>query len=154
MAMVSLVMMLALFSKTSTVSADLATDRKECTDQLMTLATCLNYVSGTAKMPTPDCCGGLKQVLSKSPKCLCILIKDHDDPSLGLKIDPELAMNLPASCHNAPANISQCASTNHLLFIFLVAYLHAFFQLNKDFHDVYEKSETWVLVKTVQRFSN
>ena len=63
---------------------DVASDQAECTNQLVGLATCLPYVQGGAKAPTPDCCTGLKEVLSKSPKCLCVLIKDGDDPQLGI----------------------------------------------------------------------
>ncbi|KAI4317505.1 hypothetical protein L6164_025369 [Bauhinia variegata] len=86
---------------------DLAKDRTECADQLIGLATCLPYVSAQAKAPTIDCCSGLKQVLDKSRKCLCILIKDHDDPNLGFKINATLAMQLPNACH-APINITEC----------------------------------------------
>lgn len=89
------------------VRSDTAKDRAECADQLVGLAPCLPYVSGDAKLPTPDCCTGLKEVVEKSKKCLCILVKDRDDPSLGFKINATLALGLPDKCH-APANISQC----------------------------------------------
>ena len=91
------------------VTSDLAQDRAECADQLVGLATCLPYVGGEAKTPTIDCCTGLKQVLDKSKKCLCILIKDRDDPKLGLKINATLAVRLPSTCHS-PANLTECIS--------------------------------------------
>ncbi|KAF9621113.1 hypothetical protein IFM89_016607 [Coptis chinensis] len=94
-------------------SDDLSKDRDECANQLIGLATCLPYVGGTAKTPTPDCCTGLKQVLAKSKKCLCVLVKDRDDPQLGLKINATLALGLPAKC-NAAANVSACPSLLHL----------------------------------------
>ncbi|KAK9273419.1 hypothetical protein L1049_018229 [Liquidambar formosana] len=94
-------------------SSDIAQDKTECADQLVGLATCLPYVGGDSKAPTLDCCTGLKQVLNKSKKCLCILVKDRNDPSLGLKINATLALNLPTACH-APANISECPSLLHL----------------------------------------
>lgn len=94
-------------------SSDLAKDREECADQLVGLATCLPYVGGDAKAPTIDCCTGLKQVLSRSKKCLCILVKDRDDPNLGLKINATLALGLPAACHS-PANVSDCPALLHL----------------------------------------
>ncbi|XP_052186808.1 non-specific lipid transfer protein GPI-anchored 14-like [Diospyros lotus] len=87
--------------------ADLEKDRQECADQLLGLATCLPYVGGDAKTPTIDCCSGLKQVLHTGKKCLCILVKDRNDPNLGLKINATLALSLPAACH-APTNISEC----------------------------------------------
>ncbi|KAK2641428.1 hypothetical protein Ddye_023191 [Dipteronia dyeriana] len=94
-------------------TSDVNQDRSECADQLVGLATCLPYVGGDAKVPTIDCCTGLKQVMEKSKKCLCILIKDRDDPTLGLKINATLAASLPSACH-APANISECISILHL----------------------------------------
>lgn len=90
--------------------ANIDKDKEECANQLVGLATCLPYVSGGAKAPTPDCCTGLKEVLDKSKKCLCVLVKDRDDPSLGLKINATLALSLPTLCH-APvnaANVSMC----------------------------------------------
>ncbi|XP_010934252.1 non-specific lipid transfer protein GPI-anchored 14 [Elaeis guineensis] len=91
----------------SFASSDFASDRAECADQLTGLATCLTYVENRASAPTPDCCSGLKQVLAKSRKCLCVLIKDRDNPSLGVKINVTTAMALPTVCH-ASANISEC----------------------------------------------
>jgi len=82
-------------------------DSEECAEQLVGLATCLPYVGGDAKAPTPDCCNGLKQVLKDNKKCLCVIIKDRNDPELGLKINATLALSLPSVCH-APANVSQC----------------------------------------------
>ncbi|KVH89334.1 Bifunctional inhibitor/plant lipid transfer protein/seed storage helical domain-containing protein [Cynara cardunculus var. scolymus] len=87
-------------------------DKEECTEQLVGLATCLPYVGGNAKSPTPDCCSGLKQVLNTNKKCLCVVIKDRNDPDLGLTINVTLALGLPTVCH-APANVSKCpASAN------------------------------------------
>ena len=54
--------------------ADAANDREECALQLVGLATCLPYVGGQAKAPTPDYCTGLKQVLKDNKKCLCVII--------------------------------------------------------------------------------
>uniref|UniRef100_J3MJ99 Bifunctional inhibitor/plant lipid transfer protein/seed storage helical domain-containing protein n=2 Tax=Oryza brachyantha TaxID=4533 RepID=J3MJ99_ORYBR len=88
-------------------SADFAADRAECSDKLVALATCLTFVQDEAAAPTPDCCAGLRTVLQASRKCLCVLIKDRDDPNLNLKINVTKALSLPSLC-NAPANISDC----------------------------------------------
>ncbi|KDP20375.1 hypothetical protein JCGZ_05258 [Jatropha curcas] len=88
-------------------------DREECAEQLVGLATCLPYVGATSKSPTPDCCNGLKQVLRDNKKCLCVIIKDRNDPDLGLKINVTLALGLPSVCH-ATANVSQCPALLHL----------------------------------------
>lgn len=93
----------------TSVNSDINQDRAKCANQLVGLATCLPYVSGDSKSsaPTVDCCAGLKQVLKNSKECLCLLVKDRNDPSLGLKINATLALSLPEKCH-APANVSDC----------------------------------------------
>ncbi|KAI3444922.1 hypothetical protein Pfo_001587 [Paulownia fortunei] len=94
-------------------TSDNSKDREECAESLVGLATCLPYVGGTAKAPTPDCCSGLKQVLKTKKKCLCVIIKDRNDPDLGLNVNLTLALGLPQVC-NAPANISQCPALLNL----------------------------------------
>ncbi|KAL4283317.1 hypothetical protein GQ457_16G027180 [Hibiscus cannabinus] len=94
-------------------TSDINQDKTECADQLVGLAPCLPYVGGEAKTPTIDCCGGLKQVLDKSRKCLCVLIKDRNDPDLGLNINASLAVTLPNTCH-APVNMTDCITLLHL----------------------------------------
>ncbi|KAI3709794.1 hypothetical protein L2E82_39560 [Cichorium intybus] len=89
-------------------------DKEECTEQLVGLATCLPYVGGNAKSPTPDCCNGLKQVLNTNKKCLCVVIKDRNDPDLGLTINVTLALGLPTVC-KAPANVTKCPELLHLV---------------------------------------
>ncbi|PKA58265.1 putative GPI-anchored protein [Apostasia shenzhenica] len=97
----------ALLMAAPAARSDLAKDKQECANQLVGLATCLVYVQGSAAAPTPDCCSGLKEVLAKSPKCLCLLIRDRNDPDLGIAINLTRALSLPDSCH-AAANISRC----------------------------------------------
>ncbi|KAK1281624.1 hypothetical protein QJS10_CPB22g01195 [Acorus calamus] len=108
-----LVIILCFFCLSNLTFSDLASDRKECTQQLIGLSTCLNYIEGKAKTPPPDCCDGMKTVVQKSRKCLCVLVRDRNDPGLGFKIDPNLALSLPSIC-NAPANISECPTLLHL----------------------------------------
>ncbi|KAF7137933.1 hypothetical protein RHSIM_Rhsim07G0049400 [Rhododendron simsii] len=97
----------------SCANSDAAKDREECTQQLVGLSTCLPYVGGNAKAPTPDCCSGLKQVLKTNKKCLCVIIRDRNDPELGLTINVTLALGLPSIC-NAPANVSLCPALLHM----------------------------------------
>ncbi|RRT32010.1 hypothetical protein B296_00052629 [Ensete ventricosum] len=92
-----------------TVRSDFASDRAECAGQLIGLATCLTYIQGSAKAPTADCCSGLKQVVTKSLKCLCVLIRNKDNPNLGFKINVTRALLLPSNC-DAPAQVTDCPS--------------------------------------------
>ncbi|XP_020228102.1 protein YLS3 [Cajanus cajan] len=93
---------------------DTSKDKEECTQQLAGLSPCLPYVAGQAKAPAPDCCSGLKQVLKNNKKCLCLIIKDRNDPDLGaLQINATLALNLPTAC-NSPVNVSKCPELLHM----------------------------------------
>ncbi|WVZ24116.1 hypothetical protein V8G54_002660, partial [Vigna mungo] len=94
-------------------TSDINQDKADCTDKLVGLAGCLPYVGGGASAPTMDCCSGLKQVIDKNKRCLCVLIKDRDDPSLGLTINVTLALKLPDVC-KTPTNITQCVDLLHL----------------------------------------
>ncbi|KAK9156605.1 hypothetical protein Scep_003179 [Stephania cephalantha] len=102
-----LVMLILVLVMGFVSSADYAEDRKECTSQLIGLATCLPYVGGSAKAPTPECCKGLETVLSMSKKCLCVLVKDRNDPNIGFKINSTLALKLPSICKSA-ISIADC----------------------------------------------
>ena len=83
-------------------------DKTECADKLVALAACLNYVGGKTASPPPDCCVGLTTVVEKSPRCLCILIKDRNEPKLGdFKVNATLALNLPSVC-SVPLNVTTC----------------------------------------------
>ncbi|CAB4267973.1 unnamed protein product [Prunus armeniaca] len=110
---VVLVLLLIISISLGMAAADSAKDRDECTQQLVGMATCLPYVQGQAKSPTPDCCSGLKQVLNSNKKCLCVIIKDRNDPELGLQINVTLALGLPSVCQ-VPANVSKCPELLHL----------------------------------------
>ncbi|KAI9116264.1 hypothetical protein K1719_012431 [Acacia pycnantha] len=93
---------------------DSSKEKEECTEQVAGLATCLPYVGGQAKSPTPDCCTGLKQLLNNNSKCLCVIIKDRNDPDIGsLRINITLAISLPNVC-NAPSNVSKCPELLHM----------------------------------------
>ncbi|KAI3915331.1 hypothetical protein MKX01_035590 [Papaver californicum] len=105
--------MLMMVLSMSFVKSDIEKDKEECATQLVGIATCLPYVSGTGKTPTPDCCTGLKQVIKISLKCLCVLIKDRNDPSLGLKFNTTLALGLPSIC-KTNSKISECPALLHL----------------------------------------
>lgn len=116
-----LVLCLLLLFQSDFGGSDLAQDRAECANKLVRLSGCLTYVSGEAKTPTLDCCDGFKDVLEKSDKCICLLIKDRNDPNLGLTINATLAVMLPSICH-VPANITKCIGEYLFCFIYKTFY--------------------------------
>ncbi|CAK9172279.1 unnamed protein product [Ilex paraguariensis] len=90
-----------------TVVATMEEDEKDCADQLTNLASCIPFVSGDAKKPTPECCEDTKKVRAAKPKCLCVLIKESTDSSMGLPVNTTLALQMPAAC-NIDAKVSDC----------------------------------------------
>ncbi|CAN0873773.1 Non-specific lipid transfer protein GPI-anchored 14, partial [Linum grandiflorum] len=118
MTMMILVMVVVLDCRDAAAAASSSSSEKEigeCAEQLAGLATCLPYVGGTSKSPTKDCCGGLEDLLKSNKKCLCVVIKDRDDPQLGLHIDLSLAISLPSACNISPSpNISKCPELLHM----------------------------------------
>ncbi|KAL3586530.1 hypothetical protein D5086_013397 [Populus alba] len=108
--MVSTILVLMMFTS---VFSDLAADKRECNEQLASLSACLPFVGGDTKAPTPICCSGLRQEINKTEKCLCLIVKDRNEPDLGFKINATLALSLPSICH-APANVSACPEMLHL----------------------------------------
>ncbi|EEF47016.1 lipid binding protein, putative [Ricinus communis] len=93
--------------------ASLQQDEQDCADQLTNLASCIPYVSGTAKNPTPQCCQDTQKVKASKPKCLCVLIKESTDPSMGLPVNTTLALHMPSAC-NIDAEVSDCPSILNL----------------------------------------
>ncbi|XP_039130222.1 non-specific lipid transfer protein GPI-anchored 6-like [Dioscorea cayenensis subsp. rotundata] len=92
-------------------TCDFAEDRAECADKLVGLSACLTYVQASggamAPKPTPECCSGFNEVVTKSLKCVCVLIKDRNAPGLGFKVDVQRALTLPPKC-NVLTNVSDC----------------------------------------------
>ncbi|EPS62245.1 non-specific lipid-transfer protein, partial [Genlisea aurea] len=94
---------------------DISVDRAKCADTLGGVITCLPYVSDQAKSPTKDCCSGFQTVLQESPQCICLLIKDRNDPGLGLQIDVPRAMSLPQICKiHTNQTVGDCPAILHL----------------------------------------
>ncbi|XVF55964.1 hypothetical protein PTKIN_Ptkin06aG0078000 [Pterospermum kingtungense] len=97
----------------SCVSSDLAKDKRECSNQLASLSTCIPFVGGRTKVPEPTCCTNIKKEINQTRKCLCLLVADRNDPDLGFKVNATLALTLPLLCH-APSNASECSELLHL----------------------------------------
>lgn len=82
-----LVLATALMLIINHAMGDSAEEKQKCAAQLTGIATCLPYLGGNAKTPTTDCCGGLVQAIKDNKKCICLIIKDRDDPDLGLSLE-------------------------------------------------------------------
>ncbi|XP_051131382.1 non-specific lipid transfer protein GPI-anchored 13-like [Andrographis paniculata] len=107
--------MIILLLLTNVANCDVQQDKQRCETPVLGMATCLPYVTGQARLPPVDCCSGFNQVLENNPDCICLLIKDRNDPSLGLNINSTLALTLPARCKStANRTIADCPAILHL----------------------------------------
>ncbi|KAI3773068.1 hypothetical protein L6452_04266 [Arctium lappa] len=78
-----------------------------CTNTLMGLASCLNYVTGNTSTPSPSCCSQLSTVVQSQPLCLCSLLNGNG-PNIGVTINQTLAITLPGACKVQTPPVSQC----------------------------------------------
>ncbi|KAJ7969955.1 Lipid transfer protein [Quillaja saponaria] len=106
--------LLLLVVLNSRAMADSAKDKEECLELLTEMTTCVPYIGGTAQSPPTTCCNGLKQVLkNNNKKCICVIIKDRNDPDVDLKMNLTLALGLPSAC-KVSDDFSQCPALLHL----------------------------------------
>ncbi|XP_030545943.1 non-specific lipid transfer protein GPI-anchored 15-like [Rhodamnia argentea] len=78
-----------------------------CTQVLMTLTPCLNYVTGNSSAPSSTCCSMLGSVVQSQPRCLCLLLNGASS-SLGYNINRTLALALPDACNVNTPSASLC----------------------------------------------
>ncbi|GKV19628.1 hypothetical protein SLEP1_g29860 [Rubroshorea leprosula] len=78
-----------------------------CTNVIVSLAPCLNYVSGTSSTPSSSCCTQLASVVKSQPACLCSVLNGGAS-SLGVTINQTLALALPAACNVQTPPVSDC----------------------------------------------
>ncbi|KAL2535418.1 Bifunctional inhibitor/lipid-transfer protein/seed storage 2S albumin superfamily protein [Forsythia ovata] len=81
--------------------------QSSCTSTLMTLSSCLSYVTGNSSTPSTSCCSSLGNVVQSQPLCLCSLLSGAG-LSYGLNINQTLALALPGACSVQTPPISQC----------------------------------------------
>ncbi|GLT99615.1 hypothetical protein SLE2022_170430 [Rubroshorea leprosula] len=76
-----------------------------CTTVIISLAPCLNYVSGASSTPTSSCCSQLASIVKSQPACLCSLLNGS---SLGVTINQTQALALLAACNVQTPPVSEC----------------------------------------------
>ncbi|KAG8100571.1 hypothetical protein GUJ93_ZPchr0013g37940 [Zizania palustris] len=78
-----------------------------CTTEIISLAPCLDYMSGNASTPPPSCCTALSSVVTSKPECLCKVLGGGAS-SLGIAINNTRALQLPAACNVKTPPASKC----------------------------------------------
>lgn len=81
--------------------------QSDCNNVLISMAPCLNYISGSSSTPSSSCCSQLTNVVQKDPQCLCLAL-NGGGRSLGININKTLALTLPRACNVQTPPVSRC----------------------------------------------
>ncbi|ESW29089.1 hypothetical protein PHAVU_002G042400 [Phaseolus vulgaris] len=82
--------------------------QSSCTNVLLSLSPCLNYITGSSSTPSSGCCSQLATVVGSQPRCLCQVL--GGGPVMGITINQTLALALPGACNVHTPPISECNS--------------------------------------------
>lgn len=86
------------------VAAQLSSD---CTNVLVSMSPCLNYITGNSSSPSSGCCTQLGTVVKNNPECLCQVLNGGGS-NMGLNINQTQALALPTACKVQTPSISKC----------------------------------------------
>ncbi|XP_026435298.1 non-specific lipid transfer protein GPI-anchored 2-like isoform X2 [Papaver somniferum] len=84
--------------------------QSDCTNVIISLSPCLNYLTGNSSTPSSDCCSQLSTVVRSKPECLCQVLNGDDSSLAGLNINKTQALGLPKACNVQTPSISKCNS--------------------------------------------
>ncbi|CAN4091307.1 unnamed protein product [Withania somnifera] len=79
----------------------------DCTNVLISMSPCLNYITGNSSSPSTGCCTQLATVVNNNPSCLCQVLNGGAS-NLGLNINQTQALALPTACKVQTPPLSQC----------------------------------------------
>lgn len=83
----------------------------DCTNSIVSMSPCLNYITGNSSSPSPGCCTQLGTIVRSQPECLCQVLNGGGS-SLGLDINQTQAIALPKACNVQTPPVSKC-NGNH-----------------------------------------
>ncbi|KAH6816419.1 hypothetical protein C2S51_021239 [Perilla frutescens var. frutescens] len=89
----------------------LVTAQSNCMSVIVSMASCLNYVSGSAATPPASCCSALANIVKTQPQCLCTIVNGGGS-SVGVNINQTLALGLPSACKVDTPPASRCNVVN------------------------------------------
>ncbi|KAE8702878.1 Non-specific lipid-transfer protein, putative isoform 2 [Hibiscus syriacus] len=99
---VGLVMVMVTLLWARTMAAE-----PDCIDVVITMAPCIDYVTGNSSTPSATCCSQLATVVRSDVRCLCMVL-NGGGPSLGVEINQTLALSLPKLCNVKTPPPSNC----------------------------------------------
>uniref|UniRef100_A0A6V7QU36 Bifunctional inhibitor/plant lipid transfer protein/seed storage helical domain-containing protein n=1 Tax=Ananas comosus var. bracteatus TaxID=296719 RepID=A0A6V7QU36_ANACO len=81
-----------------------------CLNSLLSMTSCISYVSNESSEVSPLCCPSISAVLASQPLCLCYILNGEVGKLLGKPIDESRALGLPGLCKLTTPPISECNS--------------------------------------------
>lgn len=81
--------------------------QSSCSNVLISMSPCLNYITGNSSTPSSGCCTQLASVVRSQPQCLCEVLNGGGS-SLGIEINQTRALALPTDCNVQTPPISRC----------------------------------------------
>ncbi|XP_052190526.1 non-specific lipid transfer protein GPI-anchored 5-like [Diospyros lotus] len=78
-----------------------------CSNVLISLSPCLNYITGNSSTPSSGCCSQLGSVVRSQPQCLCEVLNGGGS-SLGIEVNQTQAVALPGACNVQTPPVSRC----------------------------------------------
>ncbi|KAB5557459.1 hypothetical protein DKX38_008368 [Salix brachista] len=81
--------------------------QSSCTNVIISMSPCLNYITGNSSSPSSSCCTQLANVVKSQPQCLCEVVNGGAS-SLGVNVNQTQALALPSVCNVQTPSISRC----------------------------------------------
>ncbi|XP_020579871.1 non-specific lipid transfer protein GPI-anchored 2-like [Phalaenopsis equestris] len=81
--------------------------QSDCTSTIISLAPCLNYITGSTDTPAVACCSQLEKVVQSEPRCLCLIL-DGGAAQFGVTVNQTKALELPGACSVQTPPVSRC----------------------------------------------
>ncbi|KAJ1692009.1 hypothetical protein LUZ63_016164 [Rhynchospora breviuscula] len=89
------------------LSSHVSAQTSGCMTTIVSLSSCLNYITGNSSTPSSSCCSTLSSVVKNEPQCLCVLLNGGAS-SLGVTINTTKALELPPACKVQTPPVSLC----------------------------------------------
>ncbi|KAF7150753.1 hypothetical protein RHSIM_Rhsim02G0026700 [Rhododendron simsii] len=88
-------------------AAQSSSSSNSCTNVLISMSPCLNYITGNSSEPSSSCCQQLATVVRSQPQCLCAALNGGGS-SMGINVNQTLALALPGACGVQTPPVSRC----------------------------------------------
>ncbi|GAU23383.1 hypothetical protein TSUD_334310 [Trifolium subterraneum] len=83
-----------------------------CSNVLISLSPCLDYITGLTSTPSSGCCSQLASVMGSQPQCLCEVVNGGASSiAASLNINQTRALTLPTACNVQTPLINTCSGS-------------------------------------------